>query len=75
MKGERVTAFGTIMNKTIDRIAGFIGMSILSAFLVGLADSIHTTPFWVIVIGVLTMGWIAYFEESIRGKPLGKHDT
>ena len=63
------------MTKTIDRIAGLIGMTIVSAFLLGLADSIHTTPFWIIVVFVLAMGWAAYFEESIRGKPFGKHDT
>jgi MFS superfamily sulfate permease-like transporter len=63
------------MNQTIERIAGFLGMALITAFLVGLADSIHRWPFWVIVAIVLTMGWVAYYEEAVRRKPLGEHDT
>lgn len=49
-----------------ETIAGFIGMVILSAFLLGLAESIHQGPFWVIVVLVLTGAWIAWFQDTVR---------
>ncbi len=51
-----------------ERIAGAIAMIIVSAFLLGLANSISQTPFWVIVLCVLPMGWIAWWQETVRHK-------
>lgn len=46
-------------------IAGFIGMILISAFLMGLAGSIGKTPFWVIVLLVLSGAWIAWFQDTV----------
>lgn len=62
------------MSNTIDKLAGLVGMALISAFLLGLAESIGKPPFWAIVVIVLTMAWIAYYEEAIRKEPLGEHD-
>ncbi len=47
-------------------IAGLIGMVLLSAFLLGLAESIGKPPFWVIVVTVLLGAWIAWFQDTVR---------
>jgi hypothetical protein len=47
-------------------IAGLIGMALISAFLLGLANSISKTPFWVIVIIVLTGAWIAWYQDTVK---------
>ncbi len=47
-------------------IAGLIGMILLSAFLLGLANSIGQPPFWVIVIVVLCGAWIAWFQDTVK---------
>lgn len=47
-------------------IAGLIGMLLLSAFLLGLAGSIGQTPFWGIVVLVLTGAWIAWYQDTVR---------
>jgi hypothetical protein len=47
-------------------IAGLIGMLLLSAFLLGLAQSIAKAPFWVIVVLVLTGAWIAWFQDTVK---------
>lgn len=49
-----------------EKIAGFIGMAILSAFLLGLAESIGHIPFWIIVVSVLCLAWYGYYDECIR---------
>ena len=49
-----------------ETIAGLIGMTLLSAFLLGLAQSIGKTPFWVIVLLVLTGAWIAWFQDTVK---------
>ncbi len=46
-------------------IAGLIGMLLLSAFLLGLANSIGKTPFWVIVTLVLAGAWTAWFQDAV----------
>ena len=46
-------------------IAGFIGVALISAFLLGLAGSINHTPFWIIVILVLTGAWTAWIQDTI----------
>ena len=47
-------------------IAGLIGMVLVSAFLLGLANSIGKTPFWVIVLLVLTGAWIAWWQDTVK---------
>ncbi len=47
-------------------IAGFLGMLLVSAFLLGLAESIGKPPFWVIVIIVLTGAWTAWYQDTVR---------
>lgn len=47
-------------------IAGFIGMALINAFLLGLANSISKTPFWVIVVIVLTGAWIAWYQDTVK---------
>ncbi len=47
-------------------IAGFIGMALISAFLLGLANSIGKTPFWVIVVVVLIGAWTAWFQDTVK---------
>ena len=53
----------------IEKVTGLIGMIILNAFLLGLAGSINETPFWVIVVMVLSMGWYAWYDETIKHSP------
>ena len=50
----------------IESIAGLIGILLLSAFLLGLANSIGKPPFWVIVIIVLTGAWIAWYQDTVK---------
>ena len=47
-------------------IAGLIGMILLSAFLLGLAESIGKTPFWVIVVTVLCGAWLAWYQDTVK---------
>ena len=47
-------------------IAGFFGMVLLSAFLLGLAESIGKPPFWVIVLIVLTGAWTAWYQDTVK---------
>ncbi len=49
-----------------ETIAGFLGTLLLSLFLLGLANSIGKTPFWVIVILVLLGAWFAWFQDTIK---------
>lgn len=59
----------------LDRIAGFTGMLLISAFLLGLAESIGAAPFWVIVLLVLAAAWAGWIEESLRRRPFGGKDA
>ena len=54
------------MNDLIGKISGALGMFLVSAFLLGLAESIGELPFWVIVFLVLGMGWTAFYDEAIK---------
>ena len=47
-------------------VAGFIGMILISAFLLGLANSIGQPPFWVIVVVVLLGAWIAWYQDTVK---------
>ncbi len=47
-------------------VAGFLGMFLLSAFLLGLAESIGKPPFWTIVIIVLLGAWTAWYQETVK---------
>ena len=47
-------------------VAGFIGMILISLFLLGLANSIGHTPFWVIVVVVLLGAWIAWYQDTVK---------
>ena len=49
-----------------ETVAGLIGMILLSAFLLGLAQSIGKTPFWAIVLLVLTGAWIAWYQDTVK---------
>ncbi len=47
-------------------IAGFIGVVLINAFLLGLAHSIGKLPFTVIVVCVLTGAWVAWYQETVK---------
>ena len=47
-------------------IAGLLSMLLLSAFLLGLAESIGKPPFWAIIVLVLIGAWIAWYQDTIR---------
>ncbi|MGB0684298.1 MAG: hypothetical protein ACPGOV_16455 [Magnetovibrionaceae bacterium] len=55
-------------------ITGAIALGIFAAFVVGLADSIHTWPFWVIVAMVVTMAAVDFWE-SVKSSKEGSGDT
>ncbi|MBX2837918.1 MAG: hypothetical protein KTR35_13760 [Gammaproteobacteria bacterium] len=48
-----------------ETIAGFIGIVLISAFLLGLSASISQPPFWVISVIVLTGAWTAWIQDTI----------
>lgn len=54
------------MDKLDALIGGVIGMVIIAAFLMGLAESINAVPFWIITLGVLILAFIDFYEECIR---------
>ncbi len=47
-------------------IAGLLSMILVSAFLLGLAQSIGKTPFWVIVVIVLLGAWTAWYQDTLK---------
>jgi hypothetical protein len=47
-------------------VMGAVGMILVGAFLIGLAVSIGSIPFGVIVGGVLVLAAYVYFEEGIQ---------
>jgi hypothetical protein len=54
------------MDRLDSLIAGTIGVAIVAAFLMGLAESINAVPFWVITIGVLALALFDYYEGCIK---------
>ena len=53
-----------------ESIAGLIAVTLLSAFLLGLANSIGKTPFWVIVVLVLIGAWVAWYQDTVKNPPV-----
>lgn len=54
------------MHKPGELVAGFIGVALIAAFLIGLANSIHATPFWFITSGVLALAVTDFYQSCIR---------
>ena len=54
------------MNRLGQFIAGLIGMALIGAFLIGLADSIHAMPFWVITVSVLVCALIDFYQSCVQ---------
>lgn len=55
------------MKSGIDNlIMGVIGIGLLIAFVVGLAISIGSIPFGVIVAGVLVLALVEFYESAVR---------
>jgi hypothetical protein len=54
------------MGKLDNLIAGTVGVALIIAFLIGLAESIGAIPFWVITIGVLAFCLFDYYESCIK---------
>lgn len=50
----------------INLITGFIGVGLLCALLIGLAISIGSIPFGIIVIIVLTMAITEFWQSAMR---------
>jgi len=48
-----------------ETIAGFIGVVLISMFLLGLSASINQTPFWVISVLVLICAWTAWVQDAV----------
>lgn len=61
---DEIHQHNTIMKNEV--IAGLIGMLLISAFLLGLANSISKTPFWIIVVLVLIGAWTAWFQDTVQ---------
>ena len=55
-------------------VTGVIAIGIFASFVIGLAESIHTWPFWVIVGIVVTMA-VVDFWESIKASKGGGDTT
>ena len=47
-------------------IAGLIGLAMVGAFTLGLAESIGTAPFWIIVVFVLCLAGFDFFQDCLR---------
>lgn len=54
------------MGRFDNLVAGSVGMSIISAFLIGLAESIGAVPFWIITVGVLALCLFDYYQSCIK---------
>ncbi|MEM8915942.1 MAG: hypothetical protein AAGC83_08895 [Pseudomonadota bacterium] len=54
------------MNKRDQLITGAVGIFIIGAFLIGLANSIKAAPFWVITLSVLLLAVIDFYESCIK---------
>ena len=63
-------------DQTVDRIAGFIGIFLVTAFVLGLAEGISSgltgfwggLPFWIIGLAVLPLAVYDYWTSCIRRK-------
>jgi len=61
---------------TIEKISGFIGVAVITVFVLGLAESISSgaagfwggLPFWVICFAVLTLVFYDLWDSCIRKK-------
>ena len=54
------------MDRIDNLIAGLIGLALIGAFALGLADSIGTIPFWLIVIFVLCLASADFIQSCLR---------
>ena len=62
---------------TLEKIFGLIGVSLIAAFVLGLAESISSgaagfwggLPFWVICFAVLALIVYDYWDTCLRKKP------
>ena len=61
---------------TIEKISGFIGVALVTSFVLGLAESISSgaagfwggLPFWVICFTVLPLVIYDFWDTCLRGK-------
>ncbi len=61
---------------TIEKISGVIGVTVIAAFVLGLAESISTgaagfwggLPFWIICFAVLILVFYDFWESCFRKK-------
>ncbi len=61
---------------TLEKIFGLIGVSLVAAFVLGLAESISSGaagfwggfPFWVICLAVLVLVFYDFWDSCLRGK-------
>ncbi len=61
---------------TLEKIFGLIGVTLVAAFVLGLAESISSGaagfwggfPFWVICLAVLVLGFYDFWDSCLRGK-------
>ncbi|MEM7169747.1 MAG: hypothetical protein AAF530_06230 [Pseudomonadota bacterium] len=54
------------MDRIDSIIAAVVGIGILAAFTVGLAESINAAPFWVIVGIVLVLAFRDFYDDCIK---------
>ena len=54
------------MDRIDNLIAGLVGLVIVGAFTLGLAESIGTAPFWIIVALVLAFASYDFYESCIK---------
>ena len=54
------------MNRIDNLIAGLIGLAMIGAFTLGLAESIGTVPFWIIVVFVLCLASANFIQGCLR---------
>ena len=63
-------------DQTVDRIAGLIGIVLVSAFVLGLAEGITAgltgfwggLPFWIISLAILPLAMYDYWTTCVRRK-------
>ena len=62
--------------ETIEKISGLIGVTLVAAFVLGLAESISTgfagfwggLPFWIISIAILALVFFDFWDSCFRKK-------
>ncbi|MGB0671613.1 MAG: hypothetical protein ACPGNT_08960 [Rhodospirillales bacterium] len=52
-------------------VSGALALLVFGAFVVGLAQSIHAWPFWIIVVAVLAMALWDFWESVKVGRDGG----